>query len=164
MGDGVRAVPIDIGVQWETGAPMPQLLVGLRTFLLFYARPDEDGLGKAGLGFVEIVGCAAARFGPPNDEALENLPLWGHGLQFYAAHRVDGSSWLSEWSELAYRKDANNAALTSKLDHFIFTFHDETVEVLATELKVELFEGSMTEALQEASRRLATAVEPPDAR
>jgi len=85
-------------------------------------------------------------------------------LQFYAAHQVDDSSWLPEWSELAYRKGAQSPAFTQKLRHFIFTFHDETVEVLATELKAELFEGSMTEALQEASRRLASAVEPPGVR
>lgn len=79
MPDGERAVQIDIGVQWETGAPMPQLLVGLRTFLLFYSPPEKGNPAKDRVGLVEIVGCAAARFGPPNDEALENHPLGAAG-------------------------------------------------------------------------------------
>lgn len=68
-----------LGAQWETGAPMPQLLVGLRTFLLFYSPPEKGDPAKDRVGLVEIVGCAAARFGPPNDEALENHPLWAKG-------------------------------------------------------------------------------------
>src|SRR5438067_10745754 len=95
------------------------------------------------------------RYGPPNDEALENHPLWGDGLGFYAAHQVENSSWLPEWRELALIKGAQASALPQELRHFIFTFHDETVEVLAHDLNAEVFSGSMTEALQEACRRLA---------
>ena len=150
-----RAVSIDIGVQWEAGAPMPHLLIGLRTFLLFYARAGGEDPAEDRIGLLEIVGCAAARYGPPNDEALENHPLWGNGLGFYAAHQVENSSWLPEWRELALIKGAQASALPQELRHFIFTFHDETVEVLAHDPNAEVFSGSMTEALQEACRRLA---------
>src|SRR5438067_10745755 len=54
-----RAVSIDIGVQWEAGAPMPHLLVGLRTFLLFYARAGGEDPAEDRIGLLEIVGCAA---------------------------------------------------------------------------------------------------------
>jgi hypothetical protein len=42
-----HAVPFDLGVQWDVGAPLPHLLAsGLRTFLAFYLSepdPDRDG-------------------------------------------------------------------------------------------------------------------------
>jgi hypothetical protein len=68
MANTARVVQIDMGVEWETGVPMPQLMVGLRTFVLFYARVDKDELGTDRTGLIEIIGCEAVRWGPPDGE------------------------------------------------------------------------------------------------
>ena len=60
------AEPVDLGVRWDTGAPMPVLLSGLRTFVAFYlstrdprfAQPDPgrpDPVTDHGVGIVEGV-------------------------------------------------------------------------------------------------------------
>jgi hypothetical protein len=35
------ATAIDLGARWDPGAPMPCLLAGVRTFLVYYLRSDD---------------------------------------------------------------------------------------------------------------------------
>lgn len=68
-GNDERAVPIDLGVVWTTGGPMPVLLQeGGIAFLAFHLAPvDRSG---AAVGVVEWLHCRATSFGYPNDEAI----------------------------------------------------------------------------------------------
>jgi len=76
---------MDLGVQWDTGAPMPVLISGGRTFVAFFlsvhdplfdgANPRiRDQRADRGIGIVEFTGAMSVTMGSPNDEVLD-----GHG-------------------------------------------------------------------------------------
>jgi hypothetical protein len=72
-----HAVPFDLGVQWDVGAPLPHLLTsGLRTLLAFYlSEPDPEWNGSyvrvvdpsdeepATLALIEFLACSAVKMG-----------------------------------------------------------------------------------------------------
>jgi hypothetical protein len=80
--------------------------------------------------------CSIFTFGSPNDEALAGHPLYGKGLQFYSVHRVDNSSWIGllERRNSVHPRHDPKAFLEDKR-HYIFTFHDSTLECVVTEGK-----------------------------
>lgn len=85
------AVPVDPGVEWDTGAPAPVLVSGHRTFVGFYRLiPDpsfdgtnprmRDPTADRGVGVVELTSTTSVKIGSPNDEVLSGHPLWRCGL------------------------------------------------------------------------------------
>lgn len=122
------ARPVDLGVEWDTGAPMPALIAAKRTFVAFYRNlPDpmwdgtpkmRDPLIDEGVGVIEFTNVTAIQMGGPNDEGMHSHWLWGSGLEQYRAHLVENSPRIEE-SERSTRL------------HYVLTFHDETVECLA---------------------------------
>lgn len=88
------AQPLDLGVMWDAGAPLPHLLSnGSRAVLLCHAarvNPHWDGTyttvvspsDQAPSDMLEFTfsGCQAVRLGGPNDEALGGHPLHSRGL------------------------------------------------------------------------------------
>lgn len=101
-----HAVPFDLGVRWDVGAPLPHLLTsGMKTYLAFYLSDPEPGWDgttvrvvdpgdgtEASLALVEFLGCEAVKMGPPNDEVLEGHHLYGRGLAGYEPLTVKNSS------------------------------------------------------------------------
>jgi hypothetical protein len=91
--------------------PVPVLLSGLRTFVAFYLSvrdPPSDGTSPRGrdpqadhgIGVVEFKRMTSVKVGSPNDEVLRGHPLWGCGLEFYSAHEVMNSPWITELMEV----------------------------------------------------------------
>jgi hypothetical protein len=80
--------------------------------------------------------CSAFTFGSPNDEALSGHPLYGMGLQFYSVHRVENSSWISllERRNSVHPSHDRQRFLEDKR-HYVFTFHDSTLECVVNEGK-----------------------------
>lgn len=163
-----HAVPIDFPVQWDVGAPLPQLLVNdFRALLLFRVKgPDPNWDGSyatvkgppseqtESLALVEFKGCTSAKLGSPNDEALDGHPLAGKGLEAYTAQLVKRSRWLAELQKINsvhsnYRRDA-----WQHRNHYVLWFHDKTFECIAEGFTVELHDCSMSELLAKACRRL----------
>jgi hypothetical protein len=123
-------------------APRPVLLSGLRTFVAFYLSGRDPlsggpGAGESephpdhGIGIVEFKMVTSVKIGSPNDEVLHGHPLWGSGLEFYAAHEVKNSSWLAELREVNRVHGSFDESRWTGTRHFILTFHDETLECLA---------------------------------
>jgi hypothetical protein len=156
---------IDLGVTWDGGAPMPQVISdGSTTVLLCYASESPANTrgegaptsvatkGRSNLIRFTFSLCSSIRFGSPNDEVLHGHPLYGRGLEFYQAHIVRNSAWLAELNVInsahsQYRGPSDET-------HFLFAFHDDTFEAIADEVRVEEFEGSMRSALAaEAARQ-----------
>jgi hypothetical protein len=151
------AVPFDLGVQWSVGAPLPHLLCsGFRTFVAFYLEdrdPDWDGRevrivdptgeGPESLALAEFVGCVAVRLGPPNDEVLHGHPLDERGLVGYEAHVVENSRWLAELTAINRVHDRFDPEGWQGLRHFLFVFHDECIEAIASEVEVVTCTESM---------------------
>jgi hypothetical protein len=71
-----KALPFDLGIWWDAGAPLPQLLRSeYRTFLTFYLNeqdPDWNGARSAAahIAIIEWHRCSETLLGWPNDEAL----------------------------------------------------------------------------------------------
>ena len=133
---------VDLGVRWDAGAPMPVLLSGLRTFVAFYLGihdPLFDGTNPHprhrqadhGIGVVEFKRVTSVKIGSPNDEVLRGHPLWGSGLEFYSAHEVKSSPWLTELMEVNRAHERFDESQWSGRHHFMLTFHDETLECVA---------------------------------
>jgi hypothetical protein len=163
-----HAVPFDLGVQWSGGAPLPHLLSsGHRTFVAFYLHepdPDWDGTyvhivdptdeAAASLGIAEFMRCSAVKLGPPNDEVLHGHRLYGRGLDGYGAYVVGNSRWVAELMEVNSVHDQYRAENWADARHFLFVFHDETVEAVAHDVEVETFRESMPALLAQTIERL----------
>ncbi len=80
----------------------------------------------------------------PNDEAISGHPLYAKGLKPYGAYRVEESRWLAE---LGKRNSVHPYHEKSKFlagkTHYIFTFHDSTLEAIAKDFSVSFDEGSI---------------------
>jgi hypothetical protein len=135
-----RAIRIDFP-EWDPTRPEPHLVTGARTFLLFYKRHAEPDV----VFVVEFDGCIGAKTGLPSDTTLSGHRLWGKGLRYYVAHEVEESEWLAEVGRL--EKHRSSPGWVAAHHHYVFTFHDETVECLAQGFRVREQSGSIAEAM-----------------
>jgi hypothetical protein len=115
----------------DVGAPMPVIeSCGDSLFVAYVCHNPEfpgwdSGVSIEHPGFNQY--CAVLRFdgvkehylGSPNDEALHLHPLYSRGLTAYGFHEI-----------LRSPKAVNG------LRHWIITFHDETLEVVAVSAQV----------------------------
>ena len=129
----------------DAGAPLPAILKKEdRLWVSYVCRNPEfpgwdSGAPSEHPGFV--IWCALLRFdgvsdyhlGAPNDERLATHPLYEAGLGFYGFYEALGSSRLVG---------------TVGKKHWIITFHDETLEVVADSAHVvsSRIEGEDTQA------------------
>ncbi|MFH8776442.1 hypothetical protein [Streptomyces sp. NPDC017958] len=159
---------LDLGIRWSAGAPMPHLFNSSnRTMVLFYRhvpRPDWDGSwatmvdprepAPAALGLIEFIRPHSVRFGGPNDEALHGHPLSDHGLEPYEAHEVHNSQWIAEAERINSVHPAHQGGWHDRMRHYILSFHDDTLECLAHDVRVEQFECPFPEAVARVARLL----------
>ena len=158
------AEPAELGVRWDAGTPRPVLLSGLRTFVAFYLgvrdprsdRPDPgrpDPLTDHGIGVVEFKQVTSVKIGSPNDEVLHGHPLWGSGLEYYRAHEVRNSPWITELVNVNRVHERFDESRWSGTRHFILTFHDETLECVARRTVTRAAPGAtMPEVIARLSR------------
>ena len=158
------AVPLE----WDAGAPCPQLFVNdLRALLAFCLRthdPNRDGSyvnlrkpaseTEESLALVGFEHCMSARFGSPNDEVFEGHPLDGKGLEAYSAQEVKNSRWIRELESINSVHRMYKAEHWQDLNHYVFWFHDSTFECVATSFSVETYQESIPEMLVRMSNRL----------
>ena len=112
----------------EAGAPVPRIYTDESSFVLQYYT-SEDEIAVITFPIVHVF-----KFGSPNDESLNGHVLYGKGLKFYSVHKVENSSWLLELERQnsMHRQHDSKLFLKNK-QHYIFTFHDSTLELIATE-------------------------------
>jgi hypothetical protein len=133
---------LDLGVTWDTGAPMPVLISGLRTFVAFYLSVHDalfdgtnpivrDPRADHGIGIVQFTRVTSVKMGSPNDEALSGHPLCGCGLELYSAHEVKNSPWIRELMDINRVHRGFRESNWNDARHFVLTFHDETLECVA---------------------------------
>jgi hypothetical protein len=119
-------------------------VAGVRTFLIYYLRrddplfaglpPDEPGWDQEhGVGVVEFHRVARIKMGSPNDEVLRGHSLYGHGLEGYGAQVVSNSPWITELANVnrVHAQFSQNTWASAR--HYVFPFHDETVECVAAD-------------------------------
>ncbi len=151
--------------QWDTGAPMPQVFSnGRKTFLIYLiSEPDQKWDGTYvtmidntseityPLALVEFSG-HTFRFGIANDEVFNGLPLWNKGLEGYAAHVIENSSWISELKNINKVHPYYNEERWKDKKHFVLLFHDEIFEVIATGYKIETFRTAFGQLATEVAK------------
>jgi hypothetical protein len=113
-----------------------------RPYLISYVT-DQDQIAV-----LEIPLCSFLVYGAPNDETLSGHPLYGNGLQFYAAHKVQNSKLLEQLeSRNSAHPSHNRAAYLAGRSHYIITFQDATLEFVSIaisgpDVKVHVFQNS----------------------
>lgn len=149
------AETLDFPVQWDCGAPMPQLLVNdyeaLLAFIISEPALDCDGshsvsrdlAHSAPLALVQFERCLSAKLGAPNDEVFGGHPLSGKGLEPYAAQRVVNSAWLRELEAINAVHPRYAPAQWRDLNHYVFWFKDSTFECIAQSYQIEIYRESM---------------------
>jgi hypothetical protein len=123
-----RAVLLPDWPQPDSGAPIPAVTADeMSLFLRYYTSADK-------VAVVYFPTYRDITFGSPNDEALNGHPLWGRGLRFYSVHFVENSSWvgLLEQRNSVHPSHDRKWFLKNK-KHYIFTFHDSTLECVVDE-------------------------------
>ena len=164
------AVPLDFPIKWDAGAPLPHLFVNdYRAYLAFRIAepvPSWDGsyikiIDRRGglaelLALVEFEQCSCAKLGAPNDEVFHGHPLYGHGLDYYAAQLVANSRWLTEIEGINKVHRCYDPQRWRQRHHYIFWFHDTTFECIAMSYSVGVFRESMKDMLHRIVDRLSS--------
>ena len=158
-----KAVPVDLGIRWDAGAPLPHLFQSeYRTFLTFYLYeqdPDWNGAysASARIAIIEWRGCFGTMLGWPNDEALSGHRLWESGLKevgYYGAAEVRNSSWIAEIEKGNSVHPQHKPERFAALRHYILLFHDSTFECLAEGYTITKVFMPRSEVLLQLAHRL----------
>jgi len=139
--------------EWARGAPLPQIYSSeSKTFLIYYTvdstYPEEE------IAVVEFLGVLAHKFGVVNDEALNGHPLYSNGLNFYRAHEIENSAWVDEIKTIHKVHSRFNEDHWKGQRHFILTFQDSILEIIAKEYKIETTRSSMKAAALEIIKKI----------
>lgn len=153
--------------QWDTGAPMPQVFSNGHKVFLIYLINEQDKKWDGSyvtmidnssetiysLALVEFSG-HTFRFRIANDEVFSALPLWDKGLEGYAAHIIENSTWTTELKNINKVHPYYNEDRWKDKKHFALLFHDEIFEVIATDYKIETFKTTFEQLATEVVKRL----------
>ena len=116
--------------QMDTGAPCPAIHSDEHRLLCaYYVSEEEVPVGKVAI--LRFDGVLQFRLGYPNDEALRGHPLAKHGLENYHAYFVENSHLIAEIENQNRLHRAFRPGMYGRFRHWIVTFHDETLEVVA---------------------------------
>ena len=105
------------------------------------------------LALVEFSG-QTFRFGIANDEVFSGLPLWDKGLEGYAAHIIENSTWITELKNINKVHPYYNEDRWKDTKHFVLLFHDQIFEVIATDYKIETFKTTFGQLATEVASRM----------
>ncbi len=140
----------------SVGAPLPVALAGegrlLLAYLLDVPVPGWDGSWTRAVDLDTatpvvlacFMGVVAWQWGPPNDEAFQGHPLADRGLRPYGVFRVEGSSWIRQLERMNRVHPQHRPEAFKDLNHFVFTFHDSTLEAIAQAFTTEPRSGPMS--------------------
>jgi hypothetical protein len=128
--------------EMDPGATEPVIVADDQELLLAYRvgargmdRVRENGLhfdsNDDVWGIIRFSGYLKMQFGHPNDEVLGGHPLYARGLKPYTFHFVENSPWFEEVKRQNSVHDRHSNSWAKDTKHYIITFHDDTLEVLA---------------------------------
>jgi len=114
----------------EAGSPEPCVYADDSSFVIRYYTHDEN------IAVIVFPLVSIFKFGSPNDESLGGHPLINNGLEYYSVHKINNSTWVTELEKQnsVHHRHDKGLFLRDK-HHYIFTFHDSTLELVATEGK-----------------------------
>lgn len=150
------AETIDFPYQWDLGAPYPHLLQSDGRAFLAYLMPEDvpDWQFTYLTVVVEFSSCLAAKLGSPNDEVFEGHPLHGKGMDGYRAQEVHNSEWLKEIEKINSVHSQYSSQSHSHVRHFVFWFHDSSVECLAESFTADVYREGLADVLKKICEQL----------
>lgn len=162
------AVRIQWAYPWDRGAPMPHVVSSGPVVLLLYlmadANTDWDGtrvsvVDPAGstpeeLAIVRFERCATYKLAPPDGGVLARHPLHNKGLEPYAAHVVENSSWTVEHATIDSPRSRSTPGTSPDYKHYVLLFHDEVFECIATRHAIDRFRGTFAAAISHCETHL----------
>ena len=159
-----QVVPYNIGCEPESVPAETLLQDGWATFLLFRAVSrtvsTSGHLDDLGIAVLECTGCAATKFGYPNDEGLHEHPLYDRGLSDAptAVVEVTDSAWAREVSEqmrLSTARIWGTSPSSASLRHFLICLKELTFECLASQMEVKLYTKDFSAAFAYVQARFS---------
>jgi hypothetical protein len=149
------------------GAPCPAAVCDeSRLYVAYYLHRSEPGWNGTSVrivspategemvALVEFLHHYAFMFGPPNDDAFDGHPLADRGLQPYGAFVVHQSSWVRRLERMNSVHPHHRPEAFGSLRHYVFAFHDSTVEVVAESYRSSVRPGSIRSAISALGGRL----------
>jgi hypothetical protein len=114
----------------STGAPCPAVHSDGQNLLCAYfisstVAPDGS------VAILKFEGVLQYRFGYPSDEALGGHPLYQFGLEQYGFFAVKNSPLIAEIERQNECHSRHRPGIFAKFRHWVVTFHDDTLEVIA---------------------------------
>jgi hypothetical protein len=122
--------------QMDAGAPKPSLFFGRSgdLFCAYYVSGARANLAAGSVAILRFSAVLHHRFGYPGDEELHSHPLYKDGLRHYSFHLVEQSPLIAKLEEQNRVHPRHKPGMyTTRFKHFVITFHDETLEVVARE-------------------------------
>ncbi len=130
----------DIGCFPELAVSGPVLMADDERLVFSFnaTRLAEDGYHRdaAGRAVVRVPLYLAFKFGHPSDEARPGHPLFARWSVGGAVYEVMESSWLAEVAGHNRVRFPDFELAKSGWRHFLFPFHESTLEVLCQGLEV----------------------------
>lgn len=114
----------------DAGSPCPAIHSDGRRLLCAYYVSDAAS-SEGTVVVLRFEGVLQFRLGYPGDEALHGHPLAKQGMEHYRAYVVDNSPLIAEIENQNRVHPAFRAGMYDKFHHWVLTFHDETLEVVA---------------------------------
>jgi hypothetical protein len=140
----------------NVGAPLPVILCNEYELFLAYVSAIQEAGGpielspkseRLPIAVVKFISYRSYMFGPPNDEAFAGHPLASRGLEPYAVFEIEHSSWIRQLERMNAVHPNHRPEQFSSYRHFVFAFHDSTLEVVADGFDTQLMSGSMRSAV-----------------
>jgi hypothetical protein len=135
----------------DGGAPCPVIYANEHRLLVAYLLADGE-MDGAESGVIVFERVNSHLFGTPNDETLHAHRLAKLGLKPYSFFEVKYSNWVAELCARNRVHPMHQDASFADLRHFVFTFHDTTLEVAARSYTASAEPGEPIDCL---SHRLA---------
>ena len=154
---------IDWKPKWDGGAPMPKVYNGdFKTYLTYivadwdvgsitdFKTLEHDGHEE----YFALVGFDGKtfKFGIANDEVFSGLPNYEQGIEW--AQIIQNSKWIEELKQIHKIHPYFDEKKWENRNHYLLTFKDEILEIIATGYEIEVFKTSSKRIAQEVVDRI----------
>ena len=138
----VTLVQMDVP-ECDSGFSAVTVLADENTLVFGYQVFDADG-DLENCAVIHVPDCIIFKFGAPNDEILHGHRYSSKGLGHYSAYEVLNSDWIQELIAANRVHPRHNESLFNSNRHFIFTFHDSTLEFITSDkIRISRIEGKL---------------------
>jgi hypothetical protein len=129
--------------QSSVGAPNPMIAAdGVSLYVAYHMQDEQSDFELEAIGLVKFSGLYLHLIGAPNDEAFSGHPLYKNGLRPYGTFVIEDSSWIKEYAKRNRVHPYHSDDLFENYNHYVWSFHDETLEVISESYEFEIMQGS----------------------